>query len=282
MERISRSPELAITSPISRGFGPPSMRPEATGDAPADDLFRLRLEQMVDPRHEPVPRVELSGWSRFDAESVDLFRPSRGAPAVPTRMIAWLHYLEHAFALSGEDVVRCRVENTCRQCFCGESDFRHEPPNHQTTMTRRRKRIGEKGCERLPIESIEAARRAGALADGDRTRVNVGTTVQEKDIARPTDGKLIDDARRQPVRPVAEHGLPLRKDCNRVAKAMWRKIAGNGCTKQYRRMRPRTAATVHLEGHARRRDERDRGRRGTRSEKAARLAAGAAFSCLDP
>ena len=213
------------------------MRPKTSGDLPTDDLFRLRLEQMIDSRHELVRLADLIDWSRFDAEFDGLFHPSRGAPAVPTRMIAGLHYLKHTFALSDEDVVRRWVENPYWQYFCGEIYFRHEMPIHPTTMTRWRKRIGESGCEWLLTETIDAARRAGALADGDCARVNVDTTVQEKNIAHPTDGKLIDDARRHLVRLVAEHGLSLRQNYNRVAKTMRRKIAGYGHAKQYRRMR---------------------------------------------
>ena len=80
--------------PVSCKCGPPPMRPKTSGDAPTDDLFRLRLEQMIDSRHELVRLADLIDWSRFDAGFDGLFHPSRGAPAVPTRMIAGLHYAQ--------------------------------------------------------------------------------------------------------------------------------------------------------------------------------------------
>ena len=106
-------------------------------------------------------------------------------------------------------------------------------------MTRWLKRIGETGCEWLLTETIEAGRRSGALSENDCARVNVDTTVQEKNVAHPTDGtrKLVDDARRHLVKLVEAHGLTLRQNYNRVAKTMRRKIGGCGHAEQYRRMR---------------------------------------------
>ena len=213
------------------------MRPKTPDDEPTEDLFRLRLEQMIDPRHELVRLAELIDWSRFETEFDALFHPSRGAPAVPTRLIVGLHYLKHAFALSDEDVVRRWIENPYWQHFCGELYFRHEVPIHPTTMTRWRKRVGETGCEWLLTETIEAGRRSGALSENDCARVNADTTVQEKNVAHPTDGELVDDARRHLVKLVEAHGLTLRQNYNRLAKTMRRKIGGYGHARQYRRMR---------------------------------------------
>ena len=67
--------------------------------------------------------------------------------------------------------------------------------------------------------------------------MNVDTTVQEKNVAHPTDGKLVDDVRQRLVKLVEEHGLTLRQNDHRVARQMRRKLAGCGHARQYRRMR---------------------------------------------
>ena len=97
-------------------------------------------------------------WEEFDRQWGPLFSEKRGAPAIPTRLIAGLHYLKHLYMLSDEEVVRRWVENVDWQHFCGETYFQHRLPIHPTSMTRWRKRIGEEGCEWLLTQTIEAGR----------------------------------------------------------------------------------------------------------------------------
>ena len=58
------------------------MRPKTPEVEPTEDLFRLRLEQMIDPRHELVRLGELIDWSRLEAEFDALFHPSRGVALI--------------------------------------------------------------------------------------------------------------------------------------------------------------------------------------------------------
>jgi IS5 family transposase len=128
------------------------------------------------------------------------------------------------------------VENPYWQYFCGETYFQHELPIHPTSMTRWRQRIGERGCEWLLTQTIEAGKGSGALTPRDCRKVNVDTTVQEKAVAFPTDSKLIDDARRRLVKLAGQHDIALRQNYNRVAKRLRRRISGYGHAQQYRRM----------------------------------------------
>jgi len=213
------------------------MRPKNPDSNPSDDLFRNRLDNLIDMRHELVRLAELIDWEVFDEQWGELFEPRRGAPGLPTRLIAGLHYLKHMHKLSDEQVVQRWVENPYYQYFCGETFFQHEMPIHPTSMTRWRKRIGEEGCKQLLGETIEAARRAGAVDDKSIQRVNVDTTVQEKAVAFPTDAKLLDAIRRRLVKLAKANGLRLRQNYNRVAKRLLRKISGYGHARQYRRLR---------------------------------------------
>jgi len=65
----------------------------------------------------------------------------------------------------------------------------------------------------------------------------VDSTVQEKAIAYPTDSKLLNRGREQLVKLVAEAGMTLRQNCNRVAPKLAGKIARYAHARQYQRMR---------------------------------------------
>ena len=81
------------------------MKPKKHEPQPQEELFRNRLENLIDPRHELVRLAKLIDWEVFDREWGPLFADRRGAPAIPTRLIAGLHYLKHLYKLSDEQVV---------------------------------------------------------------------------------------------------------------------------------------------------------------------------------
>lgn len=213
------------------------MRPRQTENDPRLELFRNRLEHLVDQRHELVKLAEAMDWEVFDREWGALYEDRKGAPALRTRLVAGLQYLKHIYKLSDEQVVARWVENPYFQYFCGETYFQHEVPCHPTSLTRWRKRIGEEGCEWLLTQTLEAGKKLGVLDEKEMEKVTVDTTVQEKAAAFPTDSKLLDDVRRHLVTLCKVHGVSLRQNYNRVAKALKRKISGYAHAKQYRRMR---------------------------------------------
>ena len=55
------------------------MRPKQATATPQDDLFRARLENLIDPRHPLVRLAGLIDWGRFEAE----FGRSTPTAAVP-------------------------------------------------------------------------------------------------------------------------------------------------------------------------------------------------------
>jgi len=70
------------------------MRPKQPEVEPQEDLFRTRLETLVDPRHALVRLAGLIDWSRFEVEFGALYTDS-GRPGLPTRLMAGLHLLKH-------------------------------------------------------------------------------------------------------------------------------------------------------------------------------------------
>ena len=216
------------------------MKPQMPPDLPTDDLFRNRLDNLIDRRHELVKLAALIDWRHFDREWGEAFC-EHGRPAIATRLIAGLHYLKHTYGLSDEQVVQRWSENPYWQYFCGEIYFQHELPLNPSSLTRWRQRLGDTGMESLLGATIEAAIESKAVRLRDLKRVTVDTTVQEKAIAFPTDSKLYNRARERLVRLAKAHGVPLRQSYVRLGPRLLFKNNRYGYARQTRRMRRTTA-----------------------------------------
>jgi len=103
--------------------------------------------------------------------------------------------LKHLYDLSDEQVVERWVENPYWQYFCGEQFFSHHFPIHPTSMTKWRNRLGKDGVEKLLVETINTGLKSKTIKPNSLTKVTVDTTVQEKNVAFPTDSKLLNKAR---------------------------------------------------------------------------------------
>lgn len=71
------------------------------------------------------------------------------------------------------------------------ASFQHALPFERSSLTRWRQRLGEEQLSALIQESLSVAHRTGALATKDLERVAVDTTVQSKNMAFPTDARLL-------------------------------------------------------------------------------------------
>lgn len=171
------------------------MRPRQPASTDTHDLFRHRLENLLDQRHELVRLAGILDWERFDETFGALYCPVNGCPGKATRLMVGLEYLKHLHGLSDEAVVARWVENPYWQYSCGEEYFQHRPPIDPSSLTRFRRRIGASGCEEILKATIDAGLGSGTVKPGDLGRVTVDTTVQDKAVAFPTDGKLLNRSR---------------------------------------------------------------------------------------
>jgi IS5 family transposase len=210
----------------------PKTRPERS----EHDLFRTELVNLIDQRHELVRLAGLINWQAFADEWSPQFVSTTGRPALPTRLMAALLYLKHAYALSDEDVVERWCENPYWQHFSGEQYFRHELPCDPSSLVRWRQRIGEAGCEWLLAQTIEAAKGAGVIKRRSLDEVVLDTTVQPKAMAHPTDSRLLNRAREQLVDAAKDAGIELRQSYARVGRAAEHQAGRYGHARQYRRM----------------------------------------------
>ena len=232
------------------------MKPQTAPDLCTDDLFRQRLENLIDSRHELVKLAGLIDWEHFDTQWGDFFCEV-GRPAIATRLIAGLHYLKHTYGLSDEQVVRRWAENPYWQYFCGETYFQHELPLNPSSLTRWRQRLGEQGVESLLSATIDAAIESKAVKARDLKRVTVDTTVQEKAIAFPTDSRLYNRARERLVRLAKTQDMPLRQSYVRVGPRLLFQNNRYGHARQLRRQRRTTSKLKTVLGRV----YRDIGRR---------------------
>ena len=193
------------------------MRPTEKTSTPQSDLFRMKLVNLIDLRHELCRLGERIEWTKLSERFGELYAET-GRPGVPIRLMAGLHYLKHAFGLSDEAVVKSWRENPYWQYFCGEEYFQHELPIDPSQMTRFRGRIGAAGCEALLKLTIEAGQVCEAVTAGSFKQVTVDTTVQEKAIAFPTDARLYHKARVWLVRLAREANVELRQSYRRKGK----------------------------------------------------------------
>jgi IS5 family transposase len=184
------------------------------------DLFRVELARIVDPTHGLIKLANVVDWDRLDELFGSTYCLDNGRPAVSTRLMVALHYLKYTYNLSDEDVVEGWVENPYHQCFSGMKFFEHEAPIDPSSMTRWRKRIGEAGAEELLKETIHAGLKLKAVKPHQLKRVNVDTTVQEKEVRFPTDARLYDRARQRLVNCAKERGINLRQNYNRKSKQL--------------------------------------------------------------
>ena len=77
-------------------------------------------------------------------------------------------------------------------------------------MSRWRKRIGDAGAEQLLKETIDADLKSRAVKAFMLKRINVDTTVQEKEVRFPTDSRLYDRARQRLVKPINDTNLAAK------------------------------------------------------------------------
>jgi IS5 family transposase len=192
------------------------MRPKKPGTTGEGDLFRARLEQIINLKHELVQLAARIDWDWIDREIAPLYS-DKGRPGIETRFVIGLLLLKHIYGLSDEGVCERWVHDPYFQHFTGEEFFQHEFPHERSDLSHWRKRLGDK-LELLLAESLRVAHEAGALRTRDLKRVTVDTTVQPKNITFPTDAKLLHAAVKGLVRLAKKHGVPLRQSYLRIAK----------------------------------------------------------------
>lgn len=188
------------------------------GNSDQDDLYRARLESIIDLRHELAKLARLVDWDGLQQDLSQFYCADRGRPGGSVRLMAGLLLLKDMKGLSDEEVCEVWRENPYFQYFCGEQFFQHRLPVEPPSLSIFRKRIGPTGEERLLQETIRVGLKIGVVTKRDLQTVNVDTTVQEKAVRFPTDTQLCHKAREELVKTAAKYGVALRQSYVRKSK----------------------------------------------------------------
>jgi transposase, IS5 family len=211
------------------------MRPKERRETGEHDLFRSRLDQIIDLDHALVKLAKAIDWRFLEDKFGAAYTDKPGHPPHPTRLMAGLAILKHSYDVSDEALCERWVENPYFQYFCGEEFFQHRGVFDRSSLTRWRQRMGEEKLLALIQESLATAARTGAIKPSDLCRVVVDTTVQEKAVMFPTDARLINRARERLVRQARQCGVRLRQSYRRVGKLALIKHQRYAHAKQFKR-----------------------------------------------
>ena len=209
------------------------MRPKQHKTTGSGDLFRARLDQIINMKHELVQLAGKLDWAWLDGEIAPLYSP-QGRPGIATRFVIGLLLLKHIYALSDEGVCDRWVHDPYFQYFTGEEFFQHQFPHERSDLSHWRKRLGNK-LELLLAESLRVAHTSGALRSRDLARVTVDATVQPKNVTFPTDAKLLHAAIKGLNRLAREYGVPLRQSYLRIARRAAMMAGRYAHAKQFKR-----------------------------------------------
>ncbi len=143
------------------------------------------LSEQLSLKHPLYILAGKMNWQLFEDSFKKHYREDFGRPAKPIRLMVALLILKHVRNLSDESVVEQWAENAYYQYFSGERYFTPAPSCEASELVHFRHCIGEEGIELILMESIRVNGK-----DGKEDKGSVDTTVQEKNIAYPTDSKL--------------------------------------------------------------------------------------------
>jgi len=211
------------------------MRPKRPTTTQSGDLFRARLEQIINMKQELVQLAGKIDWAWLDGEIAPLYS-DKGRPGIPSRFVIGLLLLKHIYGLSDDGVCERWVFDPYFQYFTGEEFFQHDFPHERSDLSHWRKRLGDK-LELLLAESLRVAHESGALRTRDLARITIDTTVQPKAITFPTDAKLLHASIRGLARLAQKHRVRLRQSYLRVAKQAAMMAGRYAHAKQFNRHR---------------------------------------------
>ncbi len=201
------------------------------------NLFQMYLPNILNLSHPLCKLADSIDWDDLRESFKVLYCEDFGRPAKSVRLMVGLHYLKHLKDVSDEEIVSGWIENPYWQYFCGEEYFQVDFPIHPTSMTKWRNRLQDEHLEKLLESTVKSGLKTKTIRPGSIHKVNVDTTVQEKNIAYPTDINLYYRLIEHLVRIAKSHNIQLKQTYERVGKKLIRRHSGYAHAKQMKRAR---------------------------------------------
>ena len=168
---------------------------------------------MLDSHDPLVALADTINWDIFN-DSFAKYYSDEGRPAKPIRLMVGLLLLKQLENLSDENLVLQWKRNPYYQYFCGMVEYQPALPCDPTDLVYFRKRIGKEGVEQIFSMSVALHGK-----DAEEKQVIIDTTVQEKNVTYPTDGKLAIKMIHHLHRIAKEEGIQLRRTYVKEIKA---------------------------------------------------------------
>lgn len=194
------------------------MKPKSSSSQKQGNFLYQDLLEQLNPKTPLLLLAKKIPWEMFEKEFAALYADF-GRPAKPVRLMVGLLLLKQLENLSDERVVEAWVQNPYYQAFCGMDHFQWQFPCDPSELVHFRKRIGESGVEKIFQASV--------LLHGKQAlerEVVIDTTVQQKNIAFPTDTKQRVKVMGRCWRLAEEEGIQLRRSYRRELKKVLRVI----------------------------------------------------------
>lgn len=177
------------------------------------NLFQPLLKEFINLKHELVLLAEKLSWKDLENEFAPLYSTT-GTPSKPVRLMSGLLILKQLYNLGDETLIEAWIRDPYMQYFCGEAHFQWKQPCDPSDLVHFRKRIGEKGIEKIFSESIKIHGKAGEV-----DQLNIDSTAQEKNITFPTDTKLRIKIINKCIGIASKEAIELRQSYKRVVKS---------------------------------------------------------------
>ena len=175
------------------------------------------LVDFIDDKHELVLLSEKIDWDYFEEEFSPLYSKT-GNPSHPIRFMVGCLLLKHLYNLGDETLASAWIMNPYMQYFCGRVFFEHQFPCDPSNFVHFRKRIGEKGIEKIFSYSVR-------MHDAKTSTSNFvlsDTTVQENNTTFPTDAKLCKKVIDYCNKIAESEGIKQRQRYTKVSKQLVR------------------------------------------------------------
>lgn len=201
------------------------MPPKKKSKQYQSQLFKIELIDLVDPEHELVILANKFNWTKIDEICCTYFCNDNGRVGHSSRLVIGLLLLKQLHNLSDLEVCQQFVQNPYYQYLCGFSHFEHKLKFNPSSLTKWRNRLGEEVFAKILSQTVEMALEEEIISPKECSEVVSDTTVQEKNITYPTDGKLLCRAVEHLVKIGAVSQVKFRQTYTRTAVKLRNKAA---------------------------------------------------------